>query len=331
MENTKTAFFLDIHHFLDIHTPPSLKLLQSSLVSTLISSKAPRTIISYTSAFRDFIQFAKIHKIPYLPASPIHISLYLERKKSLGYKPSSLSNFLSSISWMHRITGHPSPSDSAICKAVIEGTKRTAPSPQCHTVPATRQSLLSLHHAVVASGKLPDYRTFLICLFSYAGCLRFDEVSLLCFQDISIHSQGLSIYLKHSKTDQHKKGHLLQLSDSKSPLSPKSCFQFYCSKLSKCQQKPTNFVFTNCRSKAPVSRSNSVRILRRLLATSNVHNGQKFTMHSFRIGCATALVEQGIDSANIREHGRWRSNSSFDRYLRPSVNHKLKISRALGL
>ena len=249
----------------------------------------------------------------------------------MGCQHSSLAGALYGISWIHKLSGLKPPSDSSICKAVLDGTKRLAPPPQCKTIPASRPILLSLQEAALNSGKLQHYRTFLLALVSYAGCLRFDEVSVLKFHHITVHSQGLSVYLASSKTDQHKKGHMVELCHTESTLSPKTCFLYFCSLLPVSQRDPLCFVFTNCNSSHPVSRSNSIKILRHLLSSKNVINAEKFTMHSFRIGCATSLIEKGVDSANIREHGRWNSNSSFDRYVRPSVQHKLRISQSLEL
>lgn len=191
--------------------------------------------------------------------------------------------------------------------------------------------LLSLHNHATSSGSLHHYRTFLMALFAYGGCLRFAEVSALKFRDISEHALGLRLTLVHSKTDQHKIGHFVQLADTPTVLCPKDCFHTYCARIPSDAQTPNHFVFTNIGSSKPVTRSNCVTLVRSMLSTSGFLNANVITMHSFRIGCATTLIEKGIDSADIRSHGRWRSDSSLDRYLRPSITHKLNISRSLNL
>ena len=308
-----------------------MQQFRSGAVNTVLASRAPSTSTVYSQAFREFQLFAIAHKVSCLPAQPEHVLMFLEARRAQGLSSTSLSNSLYGIAWMHNLMGFPSPSDHTLCRAFLEGARRLAPPKQCKTIPATHCMLVALHNAALQSGRLIDYRTFLIALFSYAGCLRFAECSTLTFADITIHDKGIQLYLKQSKTDQHKLGNVVELADTNTPLSPKSCFSSYLGLLGPGHSKPHSFVFANIGSPRPVSRDNCVKLLRALLKDDPSPHTQLLTMHSFRIGCATALLAKGLDSAHVRQLGRWRSDTSLDRYNRQSSALKLDISRLLDL
>ena len=50
-------------------------------------------------------------------------------------------------------------------------------------------------------------------------------------------------------------------------------------------------------------------------------------MHSLRAGGATAATNAGL----LTRHGRWRSESAKDGYVKDSVEKWLSVSRNLGI
>lgn len=96
-------------------------------VSILLSSKAPSTIAAYSQVLRDFQQFAHKHVFTSLSANPIHVVLYLEYRRAKGLSPASLASSLYGISWLHRMCDLSPPSESAVCRAFLEGAKRVPP------------------------------------------------------------------------------------------------------------------------------------------------------------------------------------------------------------
>ena len=298
---------------------------------TLLASRAQSTITVYSHAFREFQAFAKRNHFSSLPSEPFHVVLFLEHKKLSGVGPSTLAQSLQGIAWWHKFMNYPNPADASICKLFLDGARRLAPPPVCRTIPATRNMLVQLQTVALQSGRVVEYRTFFMALLSYAGCLRFAETVALRFADISERDYGLDLFLLSSKTDQHKHGHTVHVASSTTSLSPSACYRTFLSKLPPDYVCPSAFLFANYQTKKPVSRDCSVRLVRSMLRSQNCAEADRVTMHSFRIGCATTLVETGLDSVNVRAHGRWRTNTSFDRYVRPSIQHRLEASRALAL
>ena len=91
----------------------------------------------------------------------------------------------------------------------------------------------------------------------------------------------------------------------------------------------------NVDGRSPLSR-NAVRetFLKYLkpLATKSDFNIKQFGTHSMRSGGATAASNNNISEREIYPHGRWKPGSrSRNRYIKDSVNKRLKVSKSLGL
>ena len=57
----------------------------------------------------------------------------------------------------------------------------------------------------------------------------------------------------------------------------------------------------------------------------------KFGLHSLRSGGASAAANAGIPDRWFKRHGRWRSESAKDGYIKDSLEDRLQVSRNLGL
>ena len=58
---------------------------------------------------------------------------------------------------------------------------------------------------------------------------------------------------------------------------------------------------------------------------------EKFGLHSLRAGGATAAANNGIQDRLFKRHGRWRSETAKDGYVKDSNERLCSVSRSLGL
>ena len=58
---------------------------------------------------------------------------------------------------------------------------------------------------------------------------------------------------------------------------------------------------------------------------------RQFGMHSLRAGGATAAANAGVPDRLFKRHGRWRSESAKDCYVKDSVDSRLSVSKSLGI
>lgn len=65
--------------------------------------------------------------------------------------------------------------------------------------------------------------------------------------------------------------------------------------------------------------------------TGIVDDIKKYGLHSLRSGGATASVVRGIPDRLFKRHGRWRSESVKDGYVKDPLTDRLSVSKNLGL
>lgn len=58
---------------------------------------------------------------------------------------------------------------------------------------------------------------------------------------------------------------------------------------------------------------------------------RKFGLHSLRSGGATAAASADIPDRLFKAHGRWRSETAKDGYVKDNINNILSVSKNLGL
>jgi hypothetical protein len=56
-----------------------------------------------------------------------------------------------------------------------------------------------------------------------------------------------------------------------------------------------------------------------------------FGMHSLRAGGATAAARAGVADRLFKRHGRWRSESAKDGYVKDALETRLSVTKQLGI
>ena len=56
-----------------------------------------------------------------------------------------------------------------------------------------------------------------------------------------------------------------------------------------------------------------------------------FGLHSLWAGGATAAANAGVPDRLFKQHGRWKSESAKDGYIKDSMEKRLKVSKPLGI
>ena len=58
---------------------------------------------------------------------------------------------------------------------------------------------------------------------------------------------------------------------------------------------------------------------------------KSFGMHSLRVDGATAAANARVPDRLFKRHGRWKSESAKDWYVKDSVESRLEVSKNLGI
>ena len=60
-------------------------------------------------------------------------------------------------------------------------------------------------------------------------------------------------------------------------------------------------------------------------------NPKQFGLHSLRSGSASAAANAGVPDRLFKHHGRWRSESAKDSYVKDSMTSLMSVSESLNL
>ena len=106
---------------------PTLQGLLPQVGTLLATSKAPSTMQRYGDAWRRFRGWCSGVSMPFLPAEPLLVALYVIMLAQLGLSESTLKIHLAAISAFHQMSGFASPAGSELMSLIQSALKRQLP------------------------------------------------------------------------------------------------------------------------------------------------------------------------------------------------------------
>lgn len=204
--------------------------------------------------------------------------------------------------------------------------------------PVDSETLQTLCETYKNSTDLLVLRNLTMILIGFAGFLRYDELSSLKCKDVTVESDYLKITIQRSKTDQLREGSEVLISKGFSCACPYSMFLRFLSQ-AKIDLSSDHFIFKpifrssgiakliykNKKLSYTAARQNIVSMLKKVAPHLNIG------LHSLRSGGATAAANLGVNERCLQRHGRWKSISSKNIYVKDSIKDRLQVSQKLGL
>ena len=126
------------------------------------------------------------------------------------------------------MAGLPSPTDNPMVKIALQSFKRltaTATQRKEPITPTILAAIMDIHGHSEAT--LADLRIVFVCLVSYAGFLRFDDLANVTRKDCTITHDHLSIHLTKSKSDQFRQGAYVHIARTFNATCPVSAAERY--------------------------------------------------------------------------------------------------------
>lgn len=332
-------FFADVWKQLArslLHLDPSLfNLFQKGLLNFLMSSRAPSTIKAYSAAWKRWTSWATSKSLTIFPVSPLYFSLYITDISQAGAK-SAADMASAAVSWIHSLADIPSPTDSPLVKSTIQGIKRVNASPCKPKEPIGPDVLIKLR-ANHCSNSLSDLRILFIAFVSYAGFLRFDDLSGIRRKDCKIYQDRMIIHLHKAKNDQFRQGSDLTIARLNKITCPVAISEAYFSAMGDPPDSDYAVLrrFTSSKkglvpTKYPLSYTRTREIMLGALKAV-VPDVAVFGLHSFRSGGASAACSANVPLFLVSKHGRWKSESARNKYLKMSSTQNILPSSSLGL
>lgn len=197
------------------------------LSSWILSSKSDNTNKSYFNAFKRWEKFIKVQGHSALPASPMHVALYLTHLLQNGSSQHPVNAAVYAIKWAHECAGLPDPTKNSYVSSLQEAARRKAGRAVQKKEPITKDVLIELCDKFIDENDLLIVRNLTMILFCFAGFLRFDEAISLTFNDVIVHDEYLVLCIKKSKTDQYRQGSEVLVAKGSTSACPVNMYKKY--------------------------------------------------------------------------------------------------------
>lgn len=315
--------------------------LAEKLPQMCLNSRADSTRRCYKNAFEKWCKWCVSVKLPSFPATEFHVSLYLIHLSDLRKSVSSINEVFYSISWAHKLAGVYNPCTSEFVLSVKEGVIRTVGHTIHKKEPITPEILKQIVTKYgTTSSNLKDLRLVTMCLICYAGFLRFSELVNLKRSNIKFYSDHVNLNIEKSKTDIYREGKDVIISATNNYTCPVAMLSRYLL-LANISEGSNDYIFRpisycsksktyRLRKSGILSYTTAREILLSALSSIGLEKS-RYCLHSLRSGGVTAAASAGVDDRLFKKHGRWKSDSAKDGYVKESISNRMTVSKQLGL
>eukprot|EP00731_Ephydatia_muelleri_P022428 Em0015g11a len=318
---------------------PELQRLAREVPDTLLSGKADSTVRKYIGAFQRWKLWAEARLgVPSFPAQEAHIVLYLQHLSQSVQSKSAIEEAVNALSWLHQVSGLPPVSSLPLVQAALAGHRRLLAQPKVRKEPVTAEMLKAMVVAAGPEPSLSEVRLLAICLVGFAGFMRCEELLKLECADVKFKEEGMVLSIRSSKTDQFREGDSLLVGRTGAITCPVQMMERYF-RMGHLNGESHDRVFraiVNSKGGETLRKSGGLSYsrLRELLLAKIAMLGMdplQFGMHSLRAGGATAAANAGVPDRLFKRHGRWRSESAKNGYVKDSAGSRLSVSKSLGI
>ena len=318
---------------------PELRRLAQALPATVLKSRADSTSKKYLGAYRRWKVWADERQgVPSFPVKEVHLVLYMQHLSESTGSKAAVEEAVHALSWLHGLAGLQPLGGLPSVQTTLEGLKRTLARPKVRKEPITADMLKAMVEAAGPDPSLTEIRLLAVCLLAFAGFMRCDELVKLKCDDITFNSESMVVRVQSSKTDQYRDGASLVIARTGLPTCPVAMMERYFHR-GELESTHKGFVFrgvtpTKAGERLRKTGGLSYTRLRELLLSKISQLGYDptlFSMHSLRAGGATAAANAGVEDRLFKRHGRWKSETAKDGYVKDSVERRLEVSKQLGI
>ena len=106
--------------------------------------------------------------------------------------PNVINNSIYTIKWTHVLNSFSDPTENSFIQSLQESAKQLNGKPVNKNDPVTSQMIIELCSKFKDSDDLMIIRDLAMIVLSFAGFLRFDELSSLKCNDVTVHDHVLN-------------------------------------------------------------------------------------------------------------------------------------------
>ncbi|ETN92826.1 Tyrosine recombinase XerD [Gammaproteobacteria bacterium MOLA455] len=270
---------------------------------------AKNTIRAYRSDFIQYQAWCSHNNIDSIPATADAMAQYVDYLATVA-KSATIRRRINSLGTVLKLSKHYNPTNQPEVILAIKRMHRKIGRAQQQATPLTKPLLNQLLGN--CDNTVRGLRNQLLLRLGYETMRRRSELCAFKFEDIELAPNGKTIIrLNFSKTDQFGTGKVLPVSEELLNLLDKwegiVCNQGYI-------LRSINKHGHIGDSLNPASISTILKTLQEGLNSGSIQ--QPLSGHSFRVGAALDLLEQGEPLERIMIRGGWQTDSSAMAYLR---------------
>jgi site-specific recombinase XerD len=270
---------------------------------------AKNTIRAYRSDFFQYQNWCLHNKLEPIPATADTMSMYVDYLSG-NNKSATIRRRINSLGTVLKLSKNHDPTKQPEVILAIKRMHRKIGRAQQQATPLTKSLLNQLLNNCDSSVK--GLRNQVLLRLGYETMRRRSELCTFKFEDICKGVNGKpAIRLNFSKTDQYGAGKLLSISEELLELIEKW----------KDVAGRDGYILRSINRHGhlgnnlnPASISTILKTLQEELKLGS--NKQPLSGHSFRVGAALDLLEQGQPLEKIMLRGGWQSDSAAMKYLR---------------
>lgn len=276
-----------------------------------LEAQAPHTRELYRAAWRRFVAWTTSlppspETDPGPPSAPELVALYLTARAEAGRSVATIELDLAAIAAAHQAAGQACPRRHPGVLRVLAGIRRTLGVAQRRAAPLLPEQLRQALRATPGERlELLALRDRALLLLGFAGAFRRSELVALEVRDLAFDTEGVTIMIRRSKTDQEGEGVRFGVPRSaEEALCPVRALRAWLGAAKITEGR----VFA-------VSDQTVSRVVKRAAARAGL-DPALYSGHSLRAGLATAAAVAGKDLASIMRQGRWRKADTVIGYIR---------------
>ena len=183
-----------------------LRKLAEELPAVVLQGRAVSTTKKYQYAFLRWVNWAKAAGCSTCPVSGMHFALYLVHLSNRVGSKSAVESAVNAVNWAHELMGSQLMTEEPLVKACLKGLKRRLAKLVVKKRPVTVRMLKEMAHSFGLRPSLSDAHLLAAAVLSFAGFLRYDELSNRSCHDVRFKKDHVSLHIVASKTDQFWKG-----------------------------------------------------------------------------------------------------------------------------
>ncbi len=300
--------------------------------SFIHAAKSPATLRAYRTDFEDFTRFCEQHNLPYLPATPTTVALYIT-DRAATLRAATITRRLTSITKAHEAAGFeasPASSHHFVVSETLKGIRRMIGTAQQGKAPLLTTDIRRIVAACPET--LSGLRDRALVLVGFAGTFRRSELAAIDFAHLSFTQDGLVIDLCRSKTDQEAAGRKVGIPFGKEEATcPVRALQCWLAEAG----ITSGAVFRGVNRHGRLSRRGLHKdcvgwIVKRAASRASL-KPEPLGGHSLRAGCVTQAAMNGVSERDIMRQTGHKSTEMLARYIRIGEIFTCNAAAGLGI